>query len=164
MLHLADIHSPLLRTAAYRSEWRILGLCYRIHIVTRTRSDIQHEQVGGHRTLDPPNPVLLLIRPKFDGPSPRSSGSKPCLRAAPPHQDEPDGDDAYGAVLTGRRIRSASQSYIPGTRTYSASRCRACRFIKLVPSHPSAAPVQKPGLHPPASAGRAWLEEGGCLE
>ena len=109
-----------------------------------------------HRTLEPPKPVLLLILPKSDGPSPRSLSSK-TGRLLGPELDPPNQDEEAGAGLAGRNIRSASQSYMPGERRNSRSCCRL-RFISIAPRPPTAAPVQKPGLHPAASAPPVGLE------
>ena len=60
-----------------------------------------------HRTFEPPRPVLRLIEPRFDGPSPRSSelnaGRRPKLLPVP---NGADGD--------ARKRRSCSQSYAAG--------------------------------------------------
>lgn len=118
-------------------------------------------RAGSHRTCELPNPVLLLILPKSDGPSPRSSESYRLL--APPPQND-DGEAGPGEARAGRNRFSASQSYIPagGPSYISRALSRVCLCIMYVPSPPNAAPVQNPGRQLPSLA-LAWLD-GGCLE
>lgn len=94
-----------------------------------------------HLTFEPPRPVLRLVAPRFDDPSPRSSE----LDVNAERLVDPHIDDMPPAAGDERNIRSCSQSYAAG---YARAGSRWARFATWFPSQPRAAPVQKPGRQP----------------
>ena len=86
--------------------------------------------------LDPPKPVLDLMDPKFDEPSPRSAlSNREGLLA-----------DANGASALPVGVRSQSQNLLTGGTSWGDGEAwRPLLLRRYVPSPPKAAPVQNPG-------------------
>jgi hypothetical protein len=99
-----------------------------------------------YRTLEPPSPVLLLVAPRLELPSPRlSSYPDDGARLAPKNDESPG--------LVGAATRSRSQSY-------AAPAAAGCRFVAEFQNWfarpPATAPVQNPGLQFPQPL-EPWL-------
>lgn len=102
-------------------------------------------------TLEPPHPVLLLIVPRFEVPSPLLSFDH-AVRDPPllPENNPPD-VVAGGAVC----LAEDHPPQLPGRSQSQKERCGATRGSgsrrlphKDAASPPKPSPVQKPGVHP----------------